>query len=329
MNLPNMQADKSVLVPDARQHLAVSIASPQNDLIAAECEALTGVRPNGNRLAFCSRIDQISQAAYTRYGATRIVETTSLDGLVQWLLETEYSAPEFRIQVLNFSAQESRSSLALIIALADAIDSEPNLDHPRHKLLLVVEEKSYWFGEIEVETNQGYRQHDAKPQRISTSLPPRLARALVNLAAAEGELMINPCCGSGSLLLEAGAIGLSAIGADWNPTMVRIAQQNVAYFGYDVPIDLVDVRQWAQTADVLIADFPYGKYLAWKETVMLELLQQAVSLAPVAIYVAAVDITPWLIKAGYRDIELLRVSKVAAFTRYIHRARSDITHSLS
>ena len=39
------------------------------------------------------------------------------------------------------------------------------------------------------------------------------------------------------------------------------------------------------------------------------------------IYVAAVDISPWLKEAGYQEIEVLRVSKVAAFTRYIHRVR--------
>jgi hypothetical protein len=49
-----------------------------------------------------------------------------------------------------------------------------------------------------------------------------------------------------------------------------------------------------------------------------------VRLAPLAVFVTAADISPWLQEAGYGKIEVLRVRKGLGFTRYVHRAHSQV-----
>ncbi len=61
----------------------------------------------------------------------------------------------------------------------------------------------------------------------SGMLPPKLARMMVNIACtAETKTLIDPFCGSGSILMEAGIAGLDAVGFDNNDKAVNDSQQN-------------------------------------------------------------------------------------------------------
>jgi tRNA (guanine10-N2)-dimethyltransferase len=58
---------------------------------------------------------------------------------------------------------------------------------------------------------------------------PRMARTLVNIAKAQkGEVMLDPFCGTGGILIEAGLLGIHAVGSDFDPLMVMGSRQNSA-----------------------------------------------------------------------------------------------------
>ena len=231
-------------------------------------------------------------------------------------------AEAFRVEFLRLSDRIQVGKREAILAIANVLDAAPNLDAPAHRFLLAVEEDGFWFGEIVTEVDRSYAQHDAKPCRTSSSLPSRLARVLVNLVVPEARTILNPCCGTGSILLEAQAIGVTAYGIDWNPRMVTMSRQNLASFGYGAPVELGDARNWHRTGDALVADLPYGRFLHTRQEVILGILEAGARLAPVAVYVAAKDISGWLWEAGYGEVQVLRAPKTAGFVRYIHRARS-------
>ena len=307
---------------DPPGHVAICFRDAGNDLVSAECEQLTGCKPDESGRAFGHALDQIPRAAYLRYGARCIVETGTLDALIEWIREARFQATGFRLELIDLCAEGLASKRRVTVAVADAIDGRPNLDHPQQKLLLMSSDQSCWFGEIVVEAARAYLRQEAKPYHTSGALHPRLARALVNLVPRTASSILDPCCGTGSILLEACAVGLDAYGADKNPRMVGMSRKNLAHFDYAAPVELIDARDWTQTADALIADLPYGRDRALNEAVILELLRTAATLAPVAILIAGKDISSWLRKVGFRDIELFRVMKTRGFTRYIHRARS-------
>ncbi len=60
---------------------------------------------------------------------------------------------------------------------------------------------------------------------------------------------------------------------------------------------------------------------------ILGILTRAVQQAPVAVFVAGSDISVWLQKAGYENIEVFRIKKQHTFIRYVHRARSSLPGS--
>ncbi len=94
----------------------------------------------------------------------------------------------------------------------------------------------------------------------SGSMHPRLARALVNLTQAkEGDTIMDPCCGSGGMLIEAGLIGMKAEGYDINRKMVwgtirNMAQQKLL----DYKVTCRDALELEGKWKYIVTDLPYG-----------------------------------------------------------------------
>ncbi|HXY12186.1 MAG TPA: methyltransferase domain-containing protein [Thermoplasmata archaeon] len=104
------------------------------------------------------------------------------------------------------------------------------------------------------------------PFRRPISLPPRLARAAVNLArVTPADRVLDPFLGTGALLAEAGLLGSRLYGIDRDPDMVRGALQNLTYLG--VAADelvvgdarSVDFADSGQTFQAIVTDPPYGR----------------------------------------------------------------------
>ncbi len=60
------------------------------------------------------------------------------------------------------------------------------------------------------------------------SLSPRLAKLLINLASvSKGDLLLDPFCGTGTILAEAMLQGVNCIGIDKNPSRISGARRNL------------------------------------------------------------------------------------------------------
>jgi putative methyltransferase (TIGR01177 family) len=104
------------------------------------------------------------------------------------------------------------------------------------------------------------------PFRRPVSLPPRLARAAMNLAALRpGDRLLDPFLGTGALLAEGAMLGARCYGVDADPTMVRGALRNFAHLGLSAEAvvegdaRLVSFEGGPSTFDALVTDPPYGR----------------------------------------------------------------------
>jgi len=321
----SIQPPASCLLPPAPSLVAVCVRTRSNEineLIAAECEALTGGRPDAEGVTVCQTVANIPRAAYVRTGLRRIAQAATFPDLLDTLRQTPLDLDEFRVDTLYLGGRFPLPQQQAAVAAADAIHCRANVIAPRRRLLLVAQRGSFWIGEILAEATQSYAPHQQKPYHVSSSLEARIARALVNLVAPQaGGTLIDPCCGTGSILLEAASLGLTTYGADRNPKMVHMAQRNLLHFGYRSSVVCADARVWEQAADALVTDLPYGRQLESAGEDLPDILAQGARLAPLAVYVAGENITPWLAATGYGDVEVLRLVKPNGFTRYVHRAR--------
>lgn len=95
-----------------------------------------------------------------------------------------------------------------------------------------------------------------------SAMPAKLARCMVNLARPKaGELVLDPFCGTATMLVEAGLIGCRVIGFDVQSRMVKGSLQNLLYYGVEpVGMAVADAKHLPiVNTDCIVTDPPYGK----------------------------------------------------------------------
>jgi tRNA (guanine10-N2)-dimethyltransferase len=94
------------------------------------------------------------------------------------------------------------------------------------------------------------------------SMSPKLARCMVNLTEIEvGDTVLDPFCGTGGILIEAGILGAKLVGADIDYKMVEGTKSNLEYCGFKDPeIFKEDARNIHLDIKVnaIVTDPPYG-----------------------------------------------------------------------
>jgi tRNA (guanine10-N2)-dimethyltransferase len=106
------------------------------------------------------------------------------------------------------------------------------------------------------------RRPKKKPFFHPSAMPPKLARCMVNLAKPKaGDLILDPFCGTGSILIEAALIGCRILGMDIQKRMARGSLKNFKYFGIESEgVIVADAKNLpVQKVDCVVADPPYGK----------------------------------------------------------------------
>lgn len=104
------------------------------------------------------------------------------------------------------------------------------------------------------------RRADKVPAGHPTSCHPRLARALINLTGApHGSKIIDPFCGAGGILVEAGLMGLRPVGYDISKEMIGRAQRNCEHAKVECDLDARDATQLYAPEKFVVADLPFGR----------------------------------------------------------------------
>lgn len=294
-----------------------SRAEMEAKIISAESFALTGVRPDDNGMAISPLKVNISRSAYVKNCIELLCSAKHPEEIYQKVANLGLQADGFRISITKIPRGLKLNSMALTNELAARINGAPNLDNPQIVFCAIATGSQFWFGKLLSESDNGWRQLAHKPHTTSSSLPSRLARAVVNLVAQPGDSLIDPCCGTGTLLLEAATRGIKVTGYDINPKMVGATRKNIAYFGLEGLILQGDAREITGAFDVLVTDLPYGMNIQASEGLYREILQNTKSLAGKAALLTASDISELLCELGYAVEQVIPVAK-HTFTRYVH-----------
>ena len=108
------------------------------------------------------------------------------------------------------------------------------------------------------------RRNQDRPFSSPVSLDPVLARVLVNLSEAEfGEYLLDPFCGTGGILIEAGLCGIGVKGLDIQDEMVEGTQENLEKYGilnHEIRQgDISELDSLFKDYSAVVSDLPYGK----------------------------------------------------------------------
>ena len=160
------------------------------------------------------------------------------------------------------------------------------------------------------------------------SLKPTVAAALALLAGAQpGMLLVDPCCGAGTIPIEAALAGALAQGGDHDPEAVVAAQRNVQAAGLDLPIQRWDVRDLplgsASVASVA-TNLPWGRQIAVDAALVTFYRQALHEIARVLVpggRLAILTSLPELLQTSLRPTRTLPISlfgqtpTIAVFTK--------------
>jgi tRNA (guanine10-N2)-dimethyltransferase len=166
-------------------------------------------------------------------------------------------------------------------------------------------------------------------------MDPLLARAIGNLARIQpGDLVLDPMCGTGGLLIEAGLLGARPLGIDAQAKMVRGTRTNLrAALGdalVKTPGDAPFLARGDATAlplpddrvDRVVVDVPYGRQskIATHERSALVrgALEEARRVGPRAVVVADRSYAALAREAGWTVSETFERRVHRSLTRHVH-----------
>jgi len=227
------------------------------DLARAELAALAGCVSSG-RVAIGAAAADVSRSAYIRLSADQLAVGANWPELRRAITRLDLHCNRYRTEVFRPGPKMAVSTTGLQKSIADLISGYPDLGDPRVKFALIVTQSSWRFGTIISRSTQRWRRHSKRPHYYSHGLPPQIARALVNLVAAPGDSLLDPCCGSGTVVAEALSDGIRAWGVEVYPSLASQAAANLRSLSLPANVIVADARTIRGNFDAAVIDFPYG-----------------------------------------------------------------------
>ncbi len=167
------------------------------------------------------------------------------------------------MRTLKIDTEELASAIGRIV-LRKLQGIKVELKNPEISLFGIISPDLFILGKKIHEPSREFlrRNLNSRPFSHPSSMSPKLARVMANLARVRaGSWVLDPFCGTGSILIEAGLIGCKILGSEINLAMLRGTRRNLNYFS--VPWDGLTVSDAGHlpfiSVDSVVTDPPYGR----------------------------------------------------------------------
>jgi len=283
--------------------------------------------------------------AYTRFIFELVGTSTADIEAARLILE---AASFDRTGSIAVRARDVRASTEIDTQTAERVLGSVLVDHgftvdlndPDHVLRAVFSEGSVdgeersrcLLGWLAVETKRDFtaRKPTDRPFFQPGSMAPMDARAFVNLAGGGPDTtVLDPMCGTGGVLLEAGLLGARPIGVDAQAKMVRGARTNLEAYVADrdaavIRGDATDLPLRDGSIDAVVFDAPYGRQSKIARHGLAELVSGALTearrVAPRAVMIAD--------RSWVDEAEAAGWTLADRFVRRVHRSLDRHVHVL-
>ncbi|MBU3143620.1 TRM11 family methyltransferase [Clostridium sp. CF012] len=175
------------------------------------------------------------------------------------------------------------------------------------------------FGECESNTSD-WQFHNKKPFSYSNALKVNVCRALVNIAVGTnlGCSVVDPCCGIGTVLIEAISMGINIKGYEINSYIGKNAKTNLRYFGYEEDVITIgDMHDIQNKFNVAIVDLPYGIFTQITTQEQLAIMESTRRIAEKMVIITFEDMEEQITSVGFQIDDRCTVSK-GTFKRHIY-----------
>lgn len=205
-----------------------------------------------------ANLSWIEEMAFLNYGTGIFAEFETLNDLA----EPELPDGSFHVRKKDYSGSSELSEAEI----GQKIRGGRKINFGNPDFIVRAVRTDHWYaGILEFQKdNAGINRRRAplRPFFSPVTIHPGYARFLVNLSrTVPGDTVLDPFCGTGGILLEAGIMHRKILGSDASLSMVKGARLNLKYFGIQAKImhcDFTDLYP-GDPADSIVTDLPYGK----------------------------------------------------------------------
>jgi tRNA (guanine10-N2)-dimethyltransferase len=138
-----------------------------------------------------------------------------------------------------------------------------DLEHASTKIEVIVTEEKILVTKVlkDIEHEFAKRHPKTRPEQHPTTISPKLAHACVNLTGIPvGKVLVDPFCGTGGILIEAGLMLFNTVGYDISDKMLRRCEKNLDFYKIKrFHLENRDSTQLTNLVDYVVTDLPYGK----------------------------------------------------------------------
>jgi tRNA (guanine10-N2)-dimethyltransferase len=216
-----------------------------------------------NKLAFTeSEPAQLKRLALTHEITELLSRTDTEEPEIEYRPENSYAVRAKDLTEMDRKEEVEEEIGGKISTKENSVD----LERPEEVIKAYIFEDELIIGRLIEDIDRGLfekRKNQKRPFSSPVSLDPVLARVLVNLSeVSAGESVLDPFCGTGGILIEAGLCGCGVAGTDVKEEMVKGTRKNLEEYGiiaHDIRESEVSEALEIFDTDVLITDLPYGK----------------------------------------------------------------------
>jgi len=270
---PTLPAAEVRATLNAEQMDATLISSNEDVVIVETKPNEAGIRRVAERLALTFGIDELLFSC-----------PTSLDEILR-NAEKHPLPPEGSIAIRCKNRSSRIHSEQLIDLLGDVYTKKRvvNLTNPDREVRAVVTDRTTYLGIKKAGLDTSHfqqRRGHLRPFLSPITLHPKIARALVNLSQIKKQqTFLDPFCGTGGILIEAGLIGANIVGSDIEQKMIDGSKKNLEFYhlnNYQLYCtDIENIIQYAPSVDAIATDFPYARATTTKGEQLLRLYNRA------------------------------------------------------
>ena len=274
-----------------------------------------------NEKYFFSDIDiNASKSPFIKSKIKIIYSDESLDRMVRKIKEDNLSYDDFKVSYVKSEQGDVQyeDRLEATRKIGFVVNGYPDMHKPRNSLAVTKINGLWIFGEYE-RNDFKWQKHNDKPYSYSNALGLRMARALVNIAMKDNEegTLIDPCCGVGTVVIEALDLGIKVKGCEISKQIAYNARENVEFLGYlRDTIVCYDMHKIKDKYDSAIIDIPYGLFSPVTLEEQKAIIHTARNICEKMVIVTFEDMEKFIVEAGFSVIDKCVVPK-GNFKRHI------------
>ena len=290
----------------------INCSDMEKELCNMEMKSIFKQIPN-RKFLFSNKDFNPSRSPFIKFKVNIIYIEESLEMIINKIKNEKISYDDFKVNYMKSEdgdvSYENR--LKAVREIGFVINGFPDIHNPKVELAIIKIKDKWIFGEL-IKNDFKWQKHNDKPHSYSNAIPLRMARALVNIATCDDKRLsiIDPCCGVGTVVIEALDLGFNIKGYEISKPIACNARNNIEFFGYNREIitsgDMHNIRE---RYDVAIVDIPYGLYSPITSQEQKDIINTSRRIARKLVIITFEDMDNIIISAGFRILDKCYMTK--------------------